>query len=209
MTFEQRNHALSVEYIKGESIKPKSLFEKVMNKIDDVGWSKDWTRALPFSWRMRYYDKIRPIWNDEQKRIRKSIPRTWCDVSHLMVNVNFEMIKKFYEEEYKAGIVDWEASGPGHVEFTQWLEWAYNYITMERPAYEKAQEDAYPPFRPIEEIFGPAKTDEKGRTYYEHIPQKQSYEELYGEVNRLEKLIEDTDTKVLTEFVQHRGYFWT
>jgi hypothetical protein len=35
------------------------------------------------------------------------------------------------------------------------------------------------------------------------------YEVKYKEVNRIEKLIEDTDTEILTEFVKRRNYFWT
>lgn len=204
MTFEQRNHVLKTK----KKAKGPSFFQKIIFKIEDFLWYKDFTWFLPFGWRLTYFEKIRPLWHDEQKRIRKSVPRTWCDISHLSEIVNFEMIKKFYEEEFKADIVDWEAT-EHHKGFAQWLEWAYNYITQERPAYEQAMEDAYPPMRPIDEILGPAKTDESGRTYYEQIPRKETYEELYSEVNRLEKLIEDTDTKVLTEFIKNRGFFWT
>jgi hypothetical protein len=204
MTFEQRNQVLKLK----DKPLNMSLVGKILNKIDLFGWSKDWTRLLPFGWRMRYYDKIRPIWKDQNKRIRNSIPRTWCDISHMMELVNFEMIKKFYEKEYKADIVDWEATDH-HKEFAEWLEWAYNYITKERLNYEKARDAAYPPFRPIDEWFGLVQEDANGRRYYEYKPREEPYELLYSEVNRLEQLIEDTDTKVLTEFVKYRGFFWT
>lgn len=206
MTFEQRNQILKLP---AEKPKPVSIFNRIKYKLDDLLWYKDFTRLLPFGWRMRYYDHIRPIWNDENKRIRESIPRTWVDISHLIEIVNFEMIKKFYETEYKADIVDWDATDH-HKEFARWLEWAYNYIINERPAYEKARDNAYPPSRPFNEWFSEPEKDENGRVFYKYNSRNEgTYEELYGEVNRLEQLIEDTDTKVLTEFVKYRGFFWT
>jgi hypothetical protein len=36
-----------------------------------------------------------------------------------------------------------------------------------------------------------------------------SYEEVYSEVNRLEALIDKKDTKVITELIKNRDYFWT
>lgn len=209
MSFEQHNHALKIDFTK-EKPKPVTLVGRLKHKLDDLLWYKDFTKLLPYRWQIRYYDKIKPIFVDKQKRIRKSIPRTWCDISHLMVDVNFEMIKKFYEEEYKADIVDWEASGPEHVEFIEWLEWAYTYITKERPAYEKAMWNAYPPHQPSEKLFEPCEFDEKGKAkMYKMVKRKETYEERYGEVNRLEQLIEGTDTQVLIEFVEYRGFFWT
>ena len=177
--------------------------------LDYTGYKGIWKFA-PFGWRMTYYDKIRPLWNDENKRVRKSIPRTWKDITSLMVEVNFEMIKTFYEEEFTAGIVDWECTN-GHKEFSDWITYAYNYITKDRPAYEQAMWDAYPPTRPLREMFTPCETDEKtGKVkMYKMVDDGISYEEKYGEVNRLEALIEDLDTRVLTDFVKYRGYFWT
>ena len=35
------------------------------------------------------------------------------------------------------------------------------------------------------------------------------YEQRYAEYNRLEKMIEDTDTKTLIWFIQHRDSFWS
>jgi hypothetical protein len=35
------------------------------------------------------------------------------------------------------------------------------------------------------------------------------YEVKYAEVNRIEELIDNKDTEILTEFVKRRNYFWT
>ena len=36
-----------------------------------------------------------------------------------------------------------------------------------------------------------------------------TYDEIYGEVNRLEALIDKKDTKIITELIKKRDYFWT
>ncbi|NBO36398.1 hypothetical protein EBU91_02515, partial [bacterium] len=87
---------------------------------------------FPRSWRNFYYDHIRTIFKPHHKRLRKAIPRQWSDISHLIVMVNFEFIKSFYEDEYVKGIVDWDATQP-HQKFSTWLEKTYYYIMVERP----------------------------------------------------------------------------
>jgi len=206
MNFDQRNHAINLP----EDKEVTTCWEKLHDKwLECTNYKGIWY-FVPFGWKMRYYDKIRPLWNDENKRVRKSIPRTWKDISSLMVDVNFEMIKTFYEEEFKAGIVNWECT-EGHKEFSDWIEYAYNYITKDRPAYEQALEDAYPPSRPFREMFIPSETDEKtGKVkMYKMVSDGIPYKEKYGEVDRLEALIDDLDTRVLVDFAKYRGYFWT
>lgn len=182
-----------------------------MNKVRKIIFEKfhvwDIWDLLPYRWSMLYYDKIKPIFKPRQERLRKSIPRTWCDTSELVVDLNFEMIKIFYEDEYMAGIVDWQ-SDDTHKEFASWLENAYEYITKLRPKFKEDLENSYPPLKPIEEWLKP-KTDENGRKFYEMIDDGVPYEVKYAEVNRIEKLIYEKDTEVITEMVKRRGFFWT
>ena len=59
-------------------------------------------------------------------------------------------------------------------------------------------------------MFTPHEYKEDGSVKsYKMIDQGQTYEELYGEVNRIEQLIVDKDTEVLTEIIKRRQYFWT
>jgi hypothetical protein len=120
---------------------------------------------FPYRWRMYYYEDIRPIFKPQNQRLRKAIPRKYSDISHLIVQVNFEFIKTFYEEEYKADIVDWNAT-EHHKEFAHWLELSYKWITQRRPQLEKELEDAYPPTQPIEVMF-------------ERVPQEDGTTRLY------------------------------
>lgn len=199
-----------------ESFKARNHTIKEMSFIDKVCWNYnifgklDIFNALPYSWRHRWYDTIRPIFKPQNKRIRKVIPKTWTDISSLIENVNFEFVKQFYEEEYVDGVVDWEQSGEHHIEFARWLEETYQYITIERPKLVKDMEDAYPPTLSFDEWLTPNEYRDDGTVKnYTVTDRGKTYEELYGKVNRIENLITDKDTEVLVEIVKRRQYFWT
>ena len=162
---------------------------------------------LPYRWSIIYYDKIKPIIKPKHCRIRKSIPRQWCDITSLIVNVNFEFIKAFYEDEYVDGVVDWTATEQ-HKEFAEWLEGAYKYIDKERPLLEQQKENSYPKSPSIDDMFEPF-VDDNGRKMFKMKDDGIPYDVKYGEVNRLEKLIDEKDTEILTQLIKRRDYFWT
>jgi hypothetical protein len=200
--FTARNHCL-----KDFPENPQTFLRKMKEYMFEKYGIWNALDLLPYSWKMTYYDKIKPIFKPQNQRIRKAIPRTWVDVTELAVSVNFEFIKAFYEDEYKADIVDWEATEK-HSEFAKWLESAYAYIAKERAQLQKDLENAYPPSKPIDEMFQ-IKTDENGRKLFEFKDDGIPYEVKYKEVNRIEELIENKDTEILIEFVKRRNYFWT
>ena len=200
--FIARNHCL-----KEHSNVKKTLMYSIRSFMFEKFDVWEWVDFFPYRFRMTYYDYIRPIFKPQNKRIRKCIPRTWMDISHLMVDVNFEFIKAFYEDEYKADIVDWEAT-ENHSEFAKWLEGAYTYITTDRPQLQKDLDAAYPASKLIDELFKPIE-DENGRKVFQMVDDGIPYEVKYKEVNRIEKLIDDLDTQILTEFIKRRDYFWT
>jgi hypothetical protein len=201
-TFIARNHCL-----KDFPEKNKTLFEKVRSYIFEKYGIWDLFDLFPYSWRMTYYDKVRPIFNPQNQRIRKAIPRTWVDVTEMVVSVNFEFIKAFYEDEFKADIVDWEATEQ-HSEFAKWLEGAYQYITNIRPQLEINLQNAYPPHKEFDEMFKPI-VEKNGNKKYQLIEDSVPYEVRYREVNRIEEEIKNRDTEVLTELIKRREYFWT
>lgn len=165
---------------------------------------------FPYGWRMYYYDNIQPIFKPQNSRLRKSIPRTWVDSDSLLVDLNFEIVKIFYENEYKSGIVDWSADEL-HKEFADWLEKIYHYITIEKPQLEKDLSNSYPKsdlLEKWEEVFVPV--EKNGQKMYEYKPKDETpYEIKYAEVIRLEKLIDDKNTEFLTETIKRRHFFWT
>jgi len=161
-------------------------------------------QLLPYSWKDFYYNHIKTIFKPHHKRLRKAIPKQWSDITHLIVMVNFEFIKSFYEDEYSIGLVDWDAT-EHHKKFAIWLEKAYYYIMVERPKLLKQQDDSYPEVNlELETGF-----DKNGLRFTKIKNARKSYEELYGEVDRLEQLINKKDTKVLTEMIKYRDHFWT
>lgn len=168
-----------------------------------------WKRPLdilPFKWQMYYYDYIKPIFKPCHDKLRKSIPRQWRDITSLIVDVNFKFIEVFYEDEYKADIVDWEAT-PHHKQFAEWLEKAYSYIKHERPKLQEEMDNSYPPSKPFDEMFKLTTTN--GKRMFELIDDGIPYEVKYADVIRLEKLIESKDTEILTELIKNREMFWT
>jgi hypothetical protein len=163
---------------------------------------------LPYRFRMYYYDHFKPIFFPKHKKVRAAVPRTWADITSMIVDVNFAMIKEFYEDEYLDGMVDWEGSSEGHKKFEQWLKEAYVYAAHKRPSLEAERDNSYPPSRPFDEWFE-EKTDEKGRRVLQMKDDGVPYEVKYKDVIRLDKKIEENDTKFLKEMIEYREYFWT
>ena len=155
-------------------------------------FKKNISYKIPYQIRDGWY-KFKCFFNPKNKKYRAAIPNTWADVCVLIEDVNFAFIKGFYEDEYKSGWVDWQGSGEPTSKFAKWLEKAYQYITVERLQLQKDLDAAYPPLtaKRLTEI------------------NRNSYEEEYAEVHRIEKLIQDKDTKILTETIKYRQYFWT
>jgi len=207
--FAAKNHALkNMDNIIDSFDKTPNMFSKFKIFIFNKFGIWDVWDILPYKWNMWYYDKLKPIFKPCNKKIRNSIPKKWCDISGLIVNVNFEFIKQFYEDEYVDGFVDWTAT-ENHKEFAEWLELSYKWITKRRPQLEKERDDAYPKrsgdfLDSFIEI-----TDENGKKLYQFKDDGIPYEEKYAEVNRLEELIEERDTEILKQLIKRREYFWT
>lgn len=184
------------------------MFNKILKK--SLGNYKAWNiwDLFPHHYRIYYYDRVKPILFPQHKKIRDAIPRIWADITSIIVDVNFAMIKEFYEDEYLLGTTDWEGSSEGHKKFEEWLKEAYAYAEYKRPLLEAERDNSYPPSRPFDEWFE-EKTDEQGRRVLQMKDDGVPYEVKYKDVIRLEKEIEETDTKFLKEMIEYREYFWT
>ncbi len=133
--------------------------------------------------------KIKCFFFPMHQEIRKAIPREWVDVCSLVVDINFAMILSF-KKEADASWVNWDGTEE-HRKFKNWLDAAADWIQKSRPELEKQKDNAYPPLGPFK--------DQSGKTY----------DELYGEVNRIEKLINDTDSNIIKQMIDYRDYMWT
>jgi hypothetical protein len=133
------------------------------------------------------WDKVRYFCNPRQKWLTKQIPNEWQDKVSLIKDVNFAMIVHFVEGEKCFEHTDYANSGEACVKFARELMECYLYIKTRRPMLDKMYWDSFP------------KDDEYTGDYYKD----------YAEVNRLEKEIEDNDTKWLTWIVTNRNFLWT
>jgi hypothetical protein len=187
-------------------MKTSELREWIFNKTGI--W--DILDIFPYKWSMYYYDVIKPIFNPSNKKVRKAVTRKWADVTSLITDVNFAMIKQFYEEEYLLGFVDWENSSEGHKQFEQWLKDTYAYVVYKRPSLEAERDNSYPELKPIDEWFESELTvDDKGNKLYSFKDDGVPYEVKYKDVIRIEKEIEETDSSILHKMIEYREYFWT
>jgi hypothetical protein len=169
-------------------------------------WRKDTRAAYPLQYWLRetmpkwfrshiwwdlrdLYWKVYRFFNPCHKDIRKAIPHHWADITSLIIDVNFAIILSFKKEADESW-VDWNGTEE-HRKFKNWLDAAADWIQKARPELEKQRDNSYPPH--------PLPAELKGK----------SYDELYGEVNRVEKLINDTDTTIIKQMIEYRDYMWT
>ncbi len=121
-------------------------------KWDAIRWKiKDLKYYIPFPISDFWHKHIRTIYHPHNNRLRNTIPKTWMDKDAIFENVSFEIIKSFYEDEYKADIVDWENT-PNTAKFIEWLEGAYRYVTEVRPFLLRKADNAYPNFDKMTQI---------------------------------------------------------
>jgi hypothetical protein len=147
-----------------------------------------WFYGLKRKWDDLFY-KVKCFFKPQHQEIRKAIPKTWTDISSLIVDVNFAMIVSF-KKEADQSYVDWGWTEKNQ-EFKNWLDSSAHWITVGRPNCEAQADALYPPY--------PLPEDLKGK----------SYNELYGEMNKINLLIAETDTNILKQMIDYREYMWT
>ena len=156
---------------------------------------------IPYKLRDAYYS-VRDFLSPRQRWLIKKIPNHWCDKVELIPLCLFTILKHFVEEEMDNVLWDWSdevKNGFVSQEYAdreaareKEIRDIYHYVTVERPALEKQRDNSYPPMDDLTKPF-----------------KKGDYERLYGEVNRLEKLLDEKDTDNLVRIVKLRGYLWT
>jgi len=148
------------------------------------------------------YYLIRDFFSPQQRWLTKKIPNHWCDKTELIPLCLFTMLKHFVEEEMDNVLWDWnEEVKDGFISQPyadkvsaqeKEIRGIYHYITVERPALEKQRDNSYPPMGDLMQPLN-----------------KGDYETLYGEVNRLERLLDEKDTDALVRIVKLREILWT
>lgn len=169
----------------GERIAIKNVddfFDQIKNRKHSF-WEDIWL-TIKFRTNDFFWDVYR-FFNPCHKRIRKVIPRRWCDLPELTLLINFEIIKSYVEEEMDN--VSWDHHEK-YTEVANWLRSAYNYITKERLALQKQFDEAL-------EVA----SNNRGVEYAER----------YAETNRIEALIDQKDQETLEGLAKYRQYMWS
>ena len=185
--------------------KPDTLWQKIVDMCWKLRWKFDDT-TIGTIWKYRidqpYLYPMRCYFNPRHRKLRNSIPKTWCDSTELVREVNFAIITEFYEDEYLNGFVNWESDEP-HKEFAQWLEKSYDYIKNGRPKMQETLDASYPKHK---------KELENCKDFNEYFNQDNEtpYEERYKNVIYWENLIQERDDKMLVELItKYRSFLWT
>lgn len=141
-----------------------------------------------------------------QAWLTKQVSKTWTDKVNLVPSLLYALVIHFVEEEKCFEVNDWAASGSAEQE--DQLREVYQWAKTGRAAMEEQLQASYPPLSPIR--WKPVE-GEGFEGYVEMVTDsnEEPYHICYAEVNRLEALIEETDTKHLTTIVKCRGMMWT
>lgn len=130
-------------------------------------------------WTWAVYRYFRPC----HAPVRAAVPRRYMDATELIRNVNFAIIKEFYEEE--TSHVDWSAHAE-HQEFFTWLQKSYEYVTCERLIKDQQLKQAW-----------------------EHVDNSKPGLSKYAHVEAIEGQIEQQDDEILQQMMRYRKYFWS
>ena len=173
-------------------------WENQIKKDDPIQWffreyvtSTNFPPAL-FAKRIKWkvdgwYHNTKRFLNPVHPRFQKAYPRwIYSDITEAIVRINFALILDFWHEEIVDGCVDWE-SDCQHKKFYKYLE---KYVDWIENSYKITQ-------------------DAEFKAMCEGNDSDLPYEEAYKESHRLEKLIEDKETEILTWMLKNRKYFWS
>jgi hypothetical protein len=156
------------------------------------------------------YDFLCPWWLEDKryrlkcfffpktKWIRKAVDGRWHDLDYCFSEILFAGIINYVEGEKCFETIMWVT--PQEKRHKKKIEEIYKWAKTGRKELQDKIENAYPPIEnPITLPMRYASPEDN----------KKTYEELYGEVNRLEKLLYDTDTQYLTWLIKCRNSLWT
>lgn len=169
------------------------------NDIKLMSWLYWWDfcQMIPYSWKRFYRDKVRPIFAPQNVALRKVIPRTWADKTHLIPVWLYATVIDYVEAE--KGLECWEYQDEEHIAKKQapMLKEVYEFAKTGRDELIKAIDDAHPPL------------PKEGIVEYLNRTEKEPYEVMYAEVIKLEAKLDELDNKYLTWIVLNRELFWT
>jgi hypothetical protein len=190
----------------------------------------------------KYYDLVPYYWRPKQiwyqfkcwawHRYTTFKPRyqghTWCDKTQLLIDLNFEILCKFIEDEVVGGPVNWH-SEPEHTKAYNEMYDLYNwwiaghklkeeegYTMLFDPLYNEVYEilDRYQKsYEASDTRFEVCDRDAKGKPLYYEMKQDYVDEELHGKYvlakMKLEQSHEEFVNNQLKRIIDLRQWLWT
>ena len=165
---------------------------KVWHKLQDT-----YDFLCPW-WRHDKWYGIKCFFFPKTKWIRKALDNGWHDLDYCYTQILFAGIINYVEGEKCFETIMWVT--PQEKRHKKKIEEIYKWAKTGRKELQLKIENAYPPF----EVGWLTKLNTKTQQEC-----KDDYELKYGELNRLEKLLYDTDTKHLNWLISYRNTLWT
>jgi len=158
-----------------------------------------------------YYTQVSSRVNPRQKWLTKKIPRTWCDKVALIPTVLYACIINFAEKDGEDAFdsIVWDDRVEREEAYKK-LKEVYIWAKTGRAEFQEKINNAYPNLSDnFEDWF---KIDESGedKLVVNSIYQRsgKTYEELYGEVNRLEGEFNKLDKIYMSNIIEYLDYLW-
>lgn len=160
-----------------------------------------WLVHLKWDWNHFYYNQISSrIW-PRQRWLTRQIPRTWQDKTTLIPHVLYAMVIHFVDEDGEDCFNSTDYVNSGLADFETKLREVYAWAKTGRAEFQKRVDDALP--------SASIEWKELGNGLLEMVDTSGlTYEEKYGEHNRLEAEFRAKDTEYLVWIVSQRDQFW-
>jgi hypothetical protein len=159
---------------------------------------------IPYRIRDWYY-KTCCFFNPRNAWLTKKIPKSWTDKDNIIEICVIESIREFVEGEGALEYYEETQTNPEYPvwqkEFSRELKEAYEIITVQIPALQNKLEEAW------DKSEKPPRDMDKLLDWINNP--KTSYEERYGDIDKLDEEIESLKTKVMTWAVVNRAKMWT
>jgi hypothetical protein len=164
--------------------------------------------AFPYNLR-NWWDWLKAWFTTHSNVIFLDIEPTWCDKNELIRLAVFKLLVDFVEKEKPNEHIEW-LSDDGHKNAQTTFMGAYYWIKTLRP--QLVEISGYN-LSEWGKLKGNWKWKElpNGNSEFVGFQNKETKESKahYSTHNVLEKVIEETDDKVLTDIIKIRGYLWT
>jgi hypothetical protein len=192
-------------------LEEKGLYYETPKKGLTVGGWEKWTNNVKSSYPVRYFIRetledfeyyywlkwvhkirraFRIIFKPAFPIVRKAVPRQHMDYAELLVNLNFAVIEQF-KLVADRNEKNWQED-PNSLAFKAWLDESFIWIKEGRKNLHTAIGHVYD--RVMDIPPGPHTWEQR--------------KELYAEIDRIEKLIADTDSNIVRQMLDYKNQFY-